>query len=676
MEEKIAFNSYGSFISGGDEYEITNKNTPVPWSHIMANDSFGTVISTHGIVYTFCKNSSEFKLTNWANDWTEMTPGEKFEGIYEKDYNLKYGFGYARIDENTDDKTQREMLVYIPTNQKVKVQYITLKNNSNELKNIEIKYSVDPVLGNNKEVTRKYVICKEYSNNNRFLAFKNPYNSEFKDEIAYINSSYPGTEYIIEKDRYSLVSKVSLEPKSEVSFTVLIGCETTLGDIEAVINKYSSKEEVINEFENTVDYYKKRVKKNISTGDKYIDIMANGWLLYQTIACRLQARTSFYQAGGALGYRDQLQDTLSLIRTIPEKTRNQIIIHANKQFEKGDVLHWWHAHNNRGIRTYFSDDYLWLPYVVSEYVEISKDTSILTESANYLENKEIPSGMHEYYDFFATLEFNESVYNHCLRAIKYGLSRKGENGILSIGDGDWNDGFSNIRGQSVWLTFFMMDILKRFINIAEIMQDTENKAYFEKERHVLKNVILEKAWEGEHFVRAFFENGDVLGSMTNDECMIDLISQAWAAIALKDYKDCRNEVTEALASADKFLVDRENMIVKLLYPAFDNIQNNPGYIKAYIPGVRENGGQYTHASIWLAKAYFEIGENDKAIEILKIINPIYHSCNKEIADIYMVEPYVVAADVYSNKEHLGRGGWTWYTGSSAWMYKVIEDNFN
>ncbi len=280
----------------------------------------------------------------------------------------------------------------------------------------------------------------------------------------------------------------------------------------------------------------------------------------------------------------------------------------------------------------------------------------------------------ELYDYFANIDVEESVYNHCLRAIKYGLSRKNAgNGLLDIGDGDWNDGFSSIRGQSVWLTFFMMDILKRFIKIAKIQKDDETAKLFMKERHLLKHALIDNAWDGEYFVRAYFANGAVLGSKKNDECSIDLISQAWATIALKEYKDCQNEITSSLNSVEKYLVDRNNMLVRLLYPPIDNMTNDPGYIKAYIPGIRENGGQYTHAAIWLPKAYFEIGEMEKGLDILKLINPINHGDTKEKIDTYKVEPYVVTADVYSNREHKGRGGWSWYTGSSGWMYKVIED---
>ena len=439
------------------------------------------------------------------------------------------------------------------------------------------------------------------------------------------------------------------------------------------MDKYNSTEETEEEFEKTKKCWRKLVVKNINTGNEYLDIMANGWLLYQTIVCRLFARSGFYQSGGAIGFRDQLQDSMALISTWPEKTRSQIILHASKQFEKGDVLHWWHEHNNSGIRTYFSDDYLWLPYVLTEYVNKTKDTSILDVKTKYLEDK--PMGSHrELYEVFHNIDVEDSVYNHAKEAIMYSLSRiNPTNGLLDIGDGDWNDGFSNIRGQSVWLTFFMMNILDRFKKLAKIKNDDEMLQLCNKNVHIFKHNIIANAWDTDHFVRAFFENGEVLGAYSNKECKIDLISQAWAVIAMKNYKDVQDELKLSIESAEKYLVDKEHMLVRLLYPAFDKPKNNPGYIKAYVPGIRENGGQYTHAATWLAKAYFELKEEEKGIEILNMINPISHSDTKEHADIYKVEPYVVAADIYSNPEHAGRGGWTWYTGSSAWMYKIIED---
>ena len=338
-------------------------------------------------------------------------------------------------------------------------------------------------------------------------------------------------------------------------------------------------------------------------------------------------------------------------------------------------MHWWHEHNSRGIRTRFSDDYLWLPYVLSEYVFKTHDESILKEKTPFLEDKPL-GDRDELYDYFAPTENTATVYEHAIAAIKYALSRKGRHGLLSIGDGDWNDGFSNIKGESVWLTFFMMDILDRFAKIAELKMDEVNKMHFMSERHVLKHAIFAYAWTGDYFARAFFPDGTPLGAPESEQCKIDLISQAWAAIALRKYPDSKEEIKYSLESAEKYLVDRVHNVVKLLYPPFDNPKQNPGYIKAYVPGVRENGGQYTHAAIWLAKAYFDTGDMEKGLDILRILNPISHSDSKEEAERYMVEPYVIAADVYSNEDHVGRGGWTWYTGSAAWMYKVIEDNFS
>ena len=291
----------------------------------------------------------------------------------------------------------------------------------------------------------------------------------------------------------------------------------------------------------------------------------------------------------------------------------------------------------------------------------------------FLEDKDM-GDRKEVYDVYNKIDKEASVYEHAKKSIKYGLSRvSSKNGLLDIGDGDWNDGFSNIRGQSVWLTFFMMNILDKFVNIAKIKKDNEMVKICEKKRHLLKHAVIENAWDDDHFVRAFFENGDVLGANSNNECKIDLISQAWAVIAMKNDPDVQNELETSIKTTEKYLVDKENGIVKLLYPAFDKPENDPGYIKAYVPGTRENGGQYTHAATWLAKAYFDLGDYKKGIEILHMICPISHSDTKEKADKYMVEPYVVAADIYSNPDHVGRGGWTWYTGSSSWMYKIIED---
>ena len=673
-DEYIAFNSYGGFNSKKDEYHIFNTNTPLPWCNVMANENFGTIISTYGTVYTYFKNSREFKLTNWCNDWVSFVPGEKFEGIFEKDYNLVYGFGYTTVLEE-ENGINKKMDIFIPYNEDVKVQYIELENTTDEIRSLDIKYVLEPVLGVASETTENYILSRKKDG---VLELKNPYSLEFSNITAYL-TILPFSEniaYSYDEQEFYITTSITIAPHEKSSFAILLGALEDEEKIDEVIKKYSTEEGLIKEYNSTKKYWRKLVVKKIKTGNEYLNIMANGWLLYQTIVCRLFARSGFYQSGGAIGFRDQLQDSMALISTWPEKTRKQIILNSSKQFEKGDVLHWWHDHNNAGIRTYFSDDYLWLPYVLSEYVSKTKDISILDVETNYLEDK--PMGeQRELYDVFLNIEAKDTVYAHAKRAIMYSLSRINEdNGLLDIGDGDWNDGFSNIRGQSVWLTFFMMDILERFKEVAKIKKDNDMLKLCERQKHIFKHSIIDNAWDEDHFVRAFFENGEVLGAYTNKECKIDLISQCWAVIALKDYPDLQNEIKEAINAADKYLVDRENMIVKLLYPAFDKPKNNPGYIKAYVPGTRENGGQYTHAATWLAKAYFELKEKEKGMEILDMINPISHSDTKEKADKYMVEPYVVAADIYSNPEHPGRGGWTWYTGSSAWMYKVIEDYLN
>ena len=599
-------------------------------------------------------------------------PGEKFTGIFDKDYNVVYGFGYVKILEDSPE-VKKTMDIFVPLEDDVKIQKISLCNKSDKTQKCHIEYLLDMVLGVAKDMTSSYVLCRK--NNNR-LEFKNSYNQYFSNVVTYLKvlALEDSIEIEYDENNYKVIVDVKLPPNTTLNFAILLGSTAEYETIDKVINKYDNINSIDSEYEKTIEYWKKKVIKHFDTGDKYLNIMANGWLLYQTIVSRLFSKTGFYQAGGAFGFRDQLQDSMALIRTWPEFTKNQILKHASKQFKQGDVLHWWHEYNSAGIKTYFSDDYLWLPYVVAEYINITKDASILNEKVPFLEDVDMEDRRVMYQVFDTSSDFG-TIYEHCIRAIRYGLSRKGMHGLLDIGDGDWNDGFSSIRGESVWLTFFMMNILDKFSNITDLMLDEVDKMYFKSQRHILKHAIFDYAFDGNYFTRAFFEDGEPLGSEKSADCKIDLISQCWAAIALKDYSDCKEEIFSALKYADKYLVDRENNIIKLLYPPFDNPAHNPGYIKEYIPGVRENGGQYTHAAIWLAKAYFDINEKDKAMEVLKIINPIYHSNTKEIADVYKVEPYVVAADVYSNVDHVGRGGWTWYTGSAGWMYKVIEDNF-
>ncbi len=667
-----AFNMYGGFNESGNEYHILNTKTPVPWCNVMANERFGTIVSSYGTVYSYYKNSQSFKISNWCNDWISFKPGEMFEGIYDNNYNMVYGFGYSKVLQE-DDELKKEMDIFVPSNEDVKIHRIKIRNNSKSVKRVKISYKLDAVMGVVKDINRNYILSRCEDN---AIQIKNPYSIEFSNCIAYISVVAMSKEFKVNyiSNKYKVYVEADILPESEEEFSIILGCTENYNDIKRIQDKYTTVQDVQNEYQNTLNYWNKLVVKNMKLEDEYLNILANGWLLYQTIVCRLFARSGFYQSGGAIGYRDQLQDTLALISTWPDRTRQQIIRNASKQFELGDVLHWWHENSGAGIRTYFSDDYLWLPYVLAEYVNRTGDISVLDEKTPYLEDKPM-NGRREVYDIYRDSDKYDTVYEHAKKAINYALSRINEqNGLLKIGDGDWNDGFSNIRGESVWLTFFMMNVLDKFIYLTNIKFDFELGEMYQEKIQEFKENILKNTWDTDHFVRAFFENGEILGSYSNNECKVDLISQAWAVISMHGYEDVKDKLNMALKTADKYLVDRKLGIVKLLYPAFNNEdKNNPGYIRAYVPGIRENGGQYTHAAVWFAKAYFEMNEYKKGEDILKMINPIAHSDSKEKADVYMVEPYVVAADIYSNIEHPGRGGWTWYTGSSGWMYKVIED---
>ena len=401
-----------------------------------------------------------------------------------------------------------------------------------------------------------------------------------------------------------------------------------------------------------------------------MNIMLNGWTVYQTIESRLLGRSGYYQSGGAYGFRDQLQDTLGLKYIHPEFLKHQIIKHAKHQFIEGDVEHWWHEETGRGIRTRFSDDLLWLVYVTLEYINHTGDTSILEIEIPYLQGELLKEGEDEKYDKYQVTSFKEPLYEHCKKAIERSLNF-GENGLPKIGSGDWNDGFSTVgnkgKGESVWLGFFLYGILDKFIPICKQKGEEELAQKYTTIQNQLKRALNTNGWDGRWYKRAFMDDGNILGSMENDECRIDSIAQSWSIISQAGDNDKKYISMDSL---ENHLVDRENAIIKLLDPPFAKGKLEPGYIKAYLPGVRENGGQYTHAAIWVIIAEALLGFGDKALEFYRMINPIEHSRTKEASNKYKVEPYVIPADIYGAGNLAGRGGWTWYTGSSSWFYKA------
>lgn len=470
--------------------------------------------------------------------------------------------------------------------------------------------------------------------------------------------------------------KLELEPGAQREFFIALGEAENHGEAQRCIQScgdpaanHAALAEVRSFWEETLS------RVQIQTPEPALDLMVNGWLSYQNLSCRMWGRTAYYQSGGAFGFRDQLQDSAALIYLLPELTRHQILLHAAHQFVEGDVLHWWHPPADHGIRTRFSDDLLWLPYVTSFYIQSTGDWDILEESVPYRTARQLKPEEDEAYLVSEETEEHGDLYDHCCRALDRSLGRFGTRGLPLMGSGDWNDGMNRVgrggQGESVWMGFFLYTILEGFLPMCTSRGDATRAARYQDRMEQVARALDEAGWDGEWYRRAYYDDGTPLGSAANAECRIDCLAQAWAVIS-KAVPEARARL--AMQAVEKHLIDEGADLIRLLTPAFDTCEHDPGYIKGYLPGVRENGGQYTHGALWAVKATAQLGDTSRAAALLAMMSPVSHGSTPEQVALYQTEPYVVAADVYGVGDLTGRGGWTWYTGSAGWMYRVaLED---
>lgn len=713
------FNGLGGFDINSNNYVIVLnnfKNTPAPWINVISNGDFGFHVSETGSAYTWCKNSRENKITPWNNDPIIDEMGEalflrdeedgEFWSISPKpirdsgQYVIEHGFGYSNFSHENKD-IQGMMTMFVPMTENVKLIRVKLKNNSLRKRKLSITYFARLALGVVPEQSSQY-ISTYIETAEKFIYSKNPYSEHFGNLKAYLKisggeeASFTGNrkEFIgrggilsyalaMRKEKLSNAcgagfdpcmaqcSKITLEAEEEKTLIIALGQHEDLDHIKMILIQYEDISFVEKKLEESKGYWRNLLGTiQVKTPDKSMDLMLNGWLMYQTLSCRYWARTAFYQSGGAYGFRDQLQDSMAIGFINPEFTKNQILRSASRQYVEGDVQHWWHPVVNSGIRTRFSDDLLWLPYTTIDYIKNTGDYSILDEVVSYLEDEPLKEGEDERYNVVGQSNKEGSIYEHCVKTLDRAL-KFGEHNIPLMGSGDWNDGMSTVgnegKGESVWLGWFLYDILDSFIELCSYKSDIEKEKKYKEMKEYIKDNLEKNAWDGGWYRRAYFDDGTPLGSIENDECQIDSLSQSWAIIS-EAGKDSR--VKEAMESIEKYLIREDKGMILLLYPAFNNSKLEPGYIKGYVPGVRENGGQYTHAAIWVILAMAKLGKNNRAWELFNMINPINHTLSTLECERYKVEPYVMCADVYAREPHGGRGGWSWYTGASGWMYRV------
>nr|WP_211253961.1 glucoamylase family protein [Pelobacter seleniigenes] len=716
--ERIFCNGLGGFTPDGHEYVITlepGQTTPAPWTNVIASPHIGTVVSESGGAYTWVGNAHEFRLTTWHNDPLSDSSGEAF---YIRDeetgefwsptplpargqagYVCRHGFGYS-VFEHLQAGIFSEMTSYVAMDAPVKFTVVKLRNQTHHPRRLSLTGYWELVLGEWRHTNLMHIVTDVDPPSGALFA-RNAYGHECANRVVFAQVSEVDrrvagnrSEFIgrngslahpaaMRRKRLSNRTGAGLDPCAAIQAWIDLaeGEEREIVFVFGAANDTSTAQQLIQRFcgpvrarqalEGVWEHWNRTLGAvQVETPDPALDVLTNGWLLYQTLSCRLWGRSGYYQSGGAYGFRDQLQDSMALLHAAPWLAREQLLRCASRQFQQGDVQHWWHPPNGQGVRTHFSDDYLWLAYATCRYVSTTGDTGILDEPVHFLEGRELNPEEEAYYDKPQRTTEVASLYDHCVRAIKHGL-RFGEHHLPLMGCGDWNDGMNLVghggKGESVWLAWFLYENLQLFAALARGRDDIDFATVCTEQAEQLRSNIEDQAWDGSWYRRAFFDDGTPLGSATNEDCQIDSISQSWAIISQGgDPQRAR----QAMAAVNQRLVRRDAQLIQLLAPPFDQSSLEPGYIKGYLPGVRENGGQYTHAAIWATMAFAMLGDKEHAWELYDMLNPVHHGSQPTTMKNYLVEPYVMCADIYAVPPHTGRGGWTWYTGAAGWMYRL------
>ncbi|HEX2722234.1 MAG TPA: hypothetical protein VHM24_04905, partial [Gemmatimonadaceae bacterium] len=711
------FNGLGGF-NDNHEYEIRlegNELPPAPWVNVIGNTAAGFIISDSGTGATWTDNSYFFRLTPWFNDPVRDPSGEC---IYLRDedtgelwtptpepireasrYTVKHGAGYSTF-EHAHNEVRTLLRAGVPESDPLKIQVLAITNNGSTHKRISVTSYLEWVLGTDREKTQVHVRTEMAADGQVMLA-RNYFDSTFSEKVAFFGTSAPVSSFTAARREFigrngtlsapaalgrqslsgdvgdtidpcgALQCVVDIAPGETREIVVLLGTGNSTESALALFGRYGKPDAANAALDHAARAWRARLGRiSVKTPDPSFDVILNQWALYQALSCRMWARSAVYQSSGAFGFRDQLQDVMAFAYSEPDIAREHIVRCAGRQFEEGDVQHWWHPQSGRGVRTRFSDDLVWLPYVLNHYISLTGERSVLDVSAPYLKMRQLNADEHEVYDLPEISAKTGSVYEHCLAALRRACT-SGEHGLPLIGVGDWNDGMNRVgfhgRGESVWLAWFLIVTLRKFAEHAEIRGDRTAADELRANADRYNDAVETAGWDGEWYRRAYYDDGAPLGSRESDDCKIDSIAQSWSVIS----RAARPErAALAMRSLNEHLVREDARLIMLLSPPFTNSSHDPGYIQGYLPGVRENGAQYTHAAIWAVLATALQGDGDRAMHLYQMINPVSHALTPEDVATYKVEPFVVAADVYTTEGHLGRGGWTWYTGSASWLYRV------